>query len=155
MSILKSLDQYNDENVYFCDTIKNNVMSNGNFIRVLYCMPNFTMNGIYLHIPFKRVSYEKYYQKHKCTFDVAEHDDMIEKLARIEKAILARVSPTMAKKEPQYKVREQVANGCIKLHIPYLPHDTNNTSLVLKVSGIWETDQYYGLTYKFSRVEPI
>jgi hypothetical protein len=80
---------------------------------------------------------------------------MIEKLVRIEKAILARVSPTMAKKEPQYKVREQVANGCIKLQIPYIPHDTNNTSLVLKVSGIWETDQYYGLTYKFSRVEPI
>ena len=55
MSILKTLDQYNHNNLYFCDTIKNNVMPNGNFIRMLYCMNNFTMNGLYLHIPFINV----------------------------------------------------------------------------------------------------
>ena len=55
MSILKTLDQYNPNNLYFCDTIKNNVMPNGNFIRILYCMFNFTMNGVYLHIEQEKI----------------------------------------------------------------------------------------------------
>ena len=155
MSILKNLDQYNPDNLYFCDTIKNNVMSNGNFIRLLYCMSNFTMNGVYLHCPFKHVSHEKYYQKHKFVFDVEYHDDVIKKIIYIEKNILDRIKTGMDKKTPQYKVKEQVSNGCIKLHLATTSFDVKNVSLVLKISGIWETDLNYGLTYKFSRVESV
>ena len=61
----------------------------------------------------------------------------------------------MCNKTPQFKVKEQVTNGCIKLHLPNLAFDTKNVSLVLKISGIWETEFNYGLTYKFSRVEPV
>lgn len=152
MSILKSLDQYNQENLYFCDTIKNNVMPNGNFIRILYCMSNFTMNGVYLHISFKNVEYEKYYQKHKFMFDTEEHSDIIKKVVEIEKNILSRINGQMKDKTPQFKVKEQVINGCIKLHLSDLGFETKQVSLLLKISGIWETDTNYGLTYKFSRV---
>ena len=155
MSILKSIDQYNYNNLYFCDTIKNNVMPNGNFIRILYCMHNFTMNGVYLHIPFTNVSHEKYYQKYKFMFDIHEHKDMIYKLVNIEKDILDRVNIDNPQKTPQYKVREQIVNGCIKLHLNDTSFNTDNVSLVLKISGIWETDVNYGLTYKFSKVEQI
>lgn len=155
MSILKTLDQYNPTNLYFCDTIKNNVMPNGNFIRILYCMFNFTMNGIYLHIPFRNVEVEKYYQKHKFIFDKDEHSDIVKKIIDIEKNILFRIQGNMDNKSPQFKVKEQVTNGCIKLHLPDLTFDTKNVSLVLKISGIWETEFNYGLTYKFSRVEPV
>ena len=155
MSILKTLDQYNPTNLYFCDTIKNNVMPNGNFIRILYCMFNFTMNGIYLHIPFRNVEVEKYYQKHKFIFDKDEHSDIVKKIIDIEKNILNRIQGNMDNKSPQFKVKEQVTNGCIKLHLPDLMFDTKNVSLVLKISGIWETEFNYGLTYKFSRVEPV
>lgn len=155
MSILKSLDQYNSNNLYFCDTIKNNVMPNGNFIRILYCMFNFTMNGVYLHIPFQNVEIEKYYQKHKFIFDKEEHGEIVKKIIEIEKNILSRIHGAMENKTPQFKVKEQVNNGFLKLHLPDTIFDTKNVSLVLKISGIWETEFNYGLTYKFSRVEPV
>ena len=155
MSILKSLDQYNSNNLYFCDTIKNNVMPNGNFIRILYCMSNFTMNGVYLHIPFQNVEIEKYYQKHKFIFDKEEHSENVKKIIEIEKNILGRIHSAMENKTPQFKVKEQVNNGYLKLHLNDMNFDTKNISLVLKISGIWETEFSYGLTYKFSRVEPV
>ena len=58
----------------------------------------------------------------------------------------------MKDKTPQFKVKEQVINGCIKLHLSDLGFDTKQVSLLLKISGIWETDANFGLTYKFSRV---
>ena len=50
MNIVKNIDQYNDNFVYFCDPIKNNIMNNGNFIRILYSTSIFVLNGIYLNI---------------------------------------------------------------------------------------------------------
>lgn len=155
MSILKSLDQYNHNNLYFCDTIKNNVMPNGNFIRILYCMHNFTMNGVYLHIPFTNVNHEKYYQKYKFTFDTNLHKEVITKLVNIEKDILDKVKIDSSQKTAQYKVREQIVNGCIKLHLNDTSFNTDNVSLALKISGIWETELNYGLTYKFSKVDNV
>ena len=61
----------------------------------------------------------------------------------------------MENKTPQFKVKEQVNNGYLKLHLNDMNFDTKNISLVLKISGIWETEFSYGLTYKFSRVEPV
>ena len=113
------------------------------------------MNGLYLHIPFINVGHEKYYQKYKFTFDTHVHRNIITKLVNIEKDILDRTMIDSSQKTPQYKVREQLVNGCIKLHLNNTSFDTNNVSLALKISGIWETELNYGLTYKFSKVEQV
>ena len=48
MNIVKRIDQYDENNCFFCEPIKNNVMNDGNFIRIIYSTHNFTLNGIYL-----------------------------------------------------------------------------------------------------------
>jgi hypothetical protein len=53
-------------------------------------------------------------------------------------------------KIPQYKIFEQIVNGNIKIS-----NDIGNRSqcnLILKISGIWETDTHIGLTFKFSKI---
>jgi len=70
MNIVKTIDQYNDDCVYFCDPIKNNIMNDGNFIRILYSTPMFILNGIYLSISINQLTIEKYYNKYKCSFDI-------------------------------------------------------------------------------------
>ena len=53
-------------------------------------------------------------------------------------------------KTPQYKIYEQIKNGNIKMF-----NDIGNKSIcsfILKISGIWETQNNYGLTYKFIKV---
>ena len=50
-------------------------------------------------------------------------------------------------KMPQYKIYEQLRNGNIKIFTDV--GSKTLCSFILKISGIWETQHNYGLTYKF------
>jgi hypothetical protein len=65
MNIVKNIDQYNEDNVYFLEPIKNNIMNNGNFIRIIYSTSLFILNGIYVNINLNCVSVDKYYNKYR------------------------------------------------------------------------------------------
>ena len=145
MNIVKRIDQYNDNNLFFCDPIKNNVINEGNFIRILYSTPYFTLNGIFLLLNLNDIICEKYYLKYRCTFNVAMHKDIIEHLKIIEEDILKKYD--IKDKIIQFKIHEQLINGNIKVFTDI--GKKNSASFILKISGIWETQYNYGLTYKF------
>ena len=148
MNLVKKIEQYNEDNIFFCEPIKNNIMIEGNFIRILYSTCNITLNGIYLFIQLNDITSEKYYNKNKCTFNVNSHRELIEKIKVIEENILKKIE--INNKIPQFKIFEQLINGNIKFFC-----DTNtkfNNSFILKISGIWETQTNYGLTYKFTKI---
>ena len=131
--------------VFFCEPIKNNVMNDGNFIRIIYSTHNFTLNGIYLLLTLNDVSCEKYYTKYRCNFNVLNHKDIIDNLKIIEEDLLKKCE--IKDKIPQFKINEQLKNGNLKIFT-----DIGNKSVftfILKISGIWETQHNYGLTYKF------
>ena len=69
MNIVKNINQYNENNIYFCEPIKNNIMNEGNFIRILYSTYNVVLNGIYLLISLDDINCDKYYNKYKCNFN--------------------------------------------------------------------------------------
>ena len=148
MNIVKRLDQYDENNVYFCEPIKNNVMCDGNFIRVIYSTHNMVLNGIYLLIQLNDIILEKYYSKCKCIFNVNTHSELINNLRIIEENILKKLS--FKNKQPQYKIFEQINNGTIKIFGDV--QSKQNNLFILKISGIWETSQNYGLTYKFIKI---
>jgi hypothetical protein len=145
MNIVKNIEQYNENYVYFCEPIKNNIMNDGNFIRILYSTPLFILNGIYIKLNISYLSIEKYYNKFKYTFDIIQFKDIIEKLRLIEENLL--IKSNINGKIPLYKIYEQLKNGNIKVFSENF--DKHNTILLLKIAGIWETDSEYGLTYKF------
>jgi hypothetical protein len=148
MNIVKRLDQYNENYIYFCDPIKNNVMCEGNFIRILYSTNYVVFNGIYLLLQLNDVIFEKYYNKYKCIFNVNTHNFLIDKIKNIEENILKKIS--LHDKQPQFKIYEQIKNGNIKI---FGDNNLKNNSLyTLKISGIWETQNNYGLTYKFIKI---
>ena len=148
MNIVKKIEQYDDNNIFFCEPTKNNVMNEGKFIRILYSTHNFILNGIYLLITFNDISCEKYYTKYRCCFNVNTHIDIINNLKNIEENILKKYENI--NKLPQYKIYEQLRNGNLKIFT-----DIGNKticSFILKISGIWETEDKYGLTYKFIKI---
>jgi hypothetical protein len=148
MNIVKTLDQYNDDFVYFCDPIKNNIMTDAYFIRIIYSTPILVLNGIYTVININHITIEKYYNKYKCIFDVNLYKDLIDKLYTIEDNIIKKIN--IKGKIPQYKINEQLKNGSIKIFSDNIDKITNK--FLLKIAGIWETDMYYGLTYKFIKL---
>lgn len=146
MNIVKNIEQYNENNIYFCEPIKNNVMNNGNFIRIIYSNDIFILNGINLFLKLNDVVYEKYYNKFKCSFNLITQTRLIDNIKHIEEDLLRKVN--IQNKIPQFKIFEQLKNGNIKLFMENAENLTNG-DFMLKISGIWETDTNYGLTYKF------
>ena len=55
-----------------------------------------------------------------------------------------------ANKIAQFKIYEQMKNGNIKIFSDNI--EKTNNLFMLKISGIWETDHFYGLTYKFVKI---
>ena len=148
MNIVKRIDQYDENNVIFFEPIKNNIMNDGNFIRIIYSTHNVVLNGIYLLVTLNDITCEKYYAKYKCNFNIALNKDIIDNIKIIEEDIIKKYKS--ADKLPQYKIYEQLKNGNFKL---FADIDTRPIcSFILKISGIWETQYNYGLTYKFIKI---
>lgn len=148
MNIVKKIEQYDENYVYFCDPIKNTIMNEGTFIRILYSTNTMVLNGIYLLIQLNDMTIEKYYNKAKYSFNIVAHKDLIEKIRKIEENILKKAN--VYNKSPLFKIYEQLQTGCIKLF-----NDTTQSKIsglfILKISGIWENNNNYGLTFKFMK----
>lgn len=154
MNIVKTIEQYDSKKIYFCDPIKNNVIQDGNFIRILYFTENVSLNGVYLMVPLKNVSVERYYNKVKYLFDVEENRDIIEKIKRIEETILSKIassSQNIRSKNPQFNIYDNFIHQNIKMHMNnFMDSDSSSSHnyFILKISGVWSTEEQYGLTYK-------
>jgi hypothetical protein len=148
MNLVKLIEQYDNNNVIFCEPVKNNIMNNGNFIRILYSTPNMILNGVYLLVNLYDVHCEKYYNKYKCNFNISNHKDIIENIKIIEEDILKKFK---INKIPSFKIYEQFSSGYIKIFSDF--ENKPKYSFILKISGIWETQINYGLTYKFIKID--
>jgi hypothetical protein len=152
MNLVKKLNQYDDSYIIFCEPIKNNIMNDGNFIRILYSTNNFSLNGIYLFIDLKDVVCDRYYNKYKCSFNVNNHKDLIEKVKIIEENILKKLENVFYNKFSQNKIYEQLKNGYIKVFQEI--QNKTDVNFILKISGVWEVNSSFGLTYKFIHLSP-
>ena len=146
MNVIKSLYQFRPQDIYFCEPIANNIMDDGVFIRIIDSSPFCIINGLYLHMQLSQVTYDKHFNKFKCNFYIGDHIDMINRIKIIEECVLQK-APIAPHKTPQLKIHEQLCQGHIKLFTEEI--DPKNNQFVLKISGLWETSDAYGLTYKF------
>lgn len=145
MYLIKQLSQYDEKCVYFGEPIKNNIVSDGNFIRLLYSSDTIVLNGIYLEINFSESLLEKHYNKRKCVFSTLNNEGLINKLSEVELNLLNLIN--LPEKTKHRKLIEQLNTGNIKFICDTA--QPRKSRLILKISGIWETEHEYGLTFKF------
>jgi len=96
---------------------------------------------------FDNLHIEKYYNKYRYLFDINNNRDLINFVRNIEIDILTKIK---IDKTPQYKIYDQLKIGGVKIITDKI--ESNEESLILKISGIWETDTDYGITYKFINI---
>lgn len=151
MNIILDVDRFNINNIFFQNSVKNTIMDNCNFIRIIYSNDLFMLNGIFLKLNLNIKYSDKYFNKFKCGFDYDENKKVIDKISNIETYILCMMN--IPKKTAVYGIKEQFDNECIKL---FTNNDNKNNKieneLILKISGIWESDKQYGITYKFMTI---
>lgn len=154
VQLCKPVESISKNCIFFCEPIKNTVIDNSVFIRIIYSNENMSMNGIYINFSILVSSIEKYYNKHKCNFNVQtlENHCILAKIFALENEILNKMS--VDNKIKKFKIAEQMKLGFIRLFSNDLSIGTEKKTLtfILKISGVWENSTEYGLTYKFSTI---
>lgn len=143
-----NLSDYSISNIHLCESISNTVITNGNFTRILYSQEHFTMNGIHLNIIFDKCNIECMNNKYRCIIDNKKNISVINKIIEIENNILNLVNNTS--KNKVYNLTQQLNTGFIRLFIEKdILNTKGNNCFILKIAGIWEDAENYGITYKF------
>jgi hypothetical protein len=145
MYVVLDIADFNINNIFYQERVKNTVMDNSNFLRVNYSNELFILNGIFIKFALKLQTIEKSFNKFKCLFDIKNHNEIITQFAALEKHMMDKHSASS--KIPIYRISEQLNNGFLKIFNETACKETND--FILKIYGIWETECEYGLTYKF------
>jgi len=87
-----------------------------------------------------------YFKKIKVKYDITNNKDLLKFIFKVEENILNKY-PSLKKQKKI--IFDTMSTGSIKL-FPNDINDLNNgkNTFILKISGIWEDPQEYGLTYK-------
>ena len=150
MNLAIPTDQFNIDNVFFQEAIKNTIMTDSHFIRIIYSDELFMLNGICLEFTLPIISIDKSFNKFKCTFDKQLSNVVIKAIYKAEYDIIMKCSEKNKNKTPIFRISDQLKNGVIKV-INLCNSPTNNKKFIIKISGIWSNDLEYGLTYKFTQ----
>tara|TARA_B100001758_G_scaffold163721_1_gene141206 strand:- start:13336 stop:13812 length:477 start_codon:yes stop_codon:yes gene_type:complete len=150
MYISLNTNQYDINNVIISEKTKNNIMTNGDFFRLYYSTEDIILNGLHISFELKNISIEKYFNKIKCIFDNNDYNNnTVFLLKNIEKKLLERYRGI--NRECVYRIGEQLENKFIKIFDDNYINIKRYKSIkfVLKVSGIWSSQNEFGLTFRF------
>ena len=129
---------------------KPNIIMDGMFSRLLFTDTYFTLNSILIHVPFTHIHCRPSYTT-KMIVQFELHPDFVQKLILLEKELITkyiRFHPSTLNKQMQCSIKETLQTKKMKIH------EGNNTNIFfLKISGIWESDFHFGVTFKFIRGE--
>lgn len=128
MNLVLDKNNYNINNVYFYEPVKNTVMDDSKFIRIIYSDELVILNGLYLKLDMNDKNISKF-------------------LEIVEKNILNKysVNKNVIYKNKSIKIKEQL--------LFLLGKNNLDSKFLLKISGIWETNLTIGLTYKFISID--
>ena len=150
MNLAITTNQFNINNVFFQEAIKNTIMTDSNFIRIVYSDALMMLNGICLEFTLPIIYIDKSFNKFKCNFDKLLNHTLIQAICKAEYDILAKCSEKNTQKIPIYRISDQLRNGIIKV-INLSTTNSINKKFIVKISGVWSNDLEYGLTYKFTQ----
>ena len=141
-------------NIICFEKIKNNIMNNSYFYKLVYSDDICSFNGIFFAFKMKNINIEKYFNKLKCSISNSEHNIMqIKHICLLEEQILNKFKETLKGYTFKFRIKEQLSNMNIKLQNTNIHKYTNysNLTFLIKISGIWSSSdkKEAGLTFKF------
>jgi hypothetical protein len=149
MNIVIDIDNFNKDCVFLQEPVKNNIIDDSKFIRIIYSTNIFALNTFYTVFNLQIIQIENYFNKQKFVFNVKQNIKPIHQLKYIEETILEKIF--INNKKPVFRLYEQLNCGNIKLFKDNLKltKPYSDTEFIIKISGIWENEYEYGITYKF------
>lgn len=149
MNVILTHKQFNKNHIYFYEPIENTIMDNSQFIKLVYSTEDIIVNGLYLLMNISITSKENYFKKMKYNFDLNNNKELLGNLFRIEQEILMNYN--IPKKTKKLSIYESLSTGSLKIY-PFPESNKSSNNFILKISGVWENEREYGLTFKILSV---
>lgn len=148
MNVGVSLDDVSKFTTYYYPPVKNTVMDNSNFIRLVYSDAMMSLNSVYIEVPIIDVRAERHYNRSRFFFCPDQNARVIQDVRAVEERLLEGVGT--GRQRAQYRVSDQLRTGSLRVFANVDFKRQHGCIVLLKISGIWLTDTEKGLTYKFS-----
>ena len=103
MNISLNKEDFSIDNVYFNEPIRNSIIENSSFIRVIYSNELMAINGIYIKIDFDNVTKTNDFSKQKITININDNLKIINYIKSIEIEILEKINIERKKKYFSWK----------------------------------------------------
>jgi hypothetical protein len=160
MNIIIDISNYNLGYTYFLDS-KRNMVIEGTFSKIVYSNQYFTLNGIYIHLPFEVDSIDRNLKKYILKFYPSSkiNTPIVQELNRMEHKIIEYFKQMngINHKKSSYSLTKQLFSGSLKVYKDYTRNITSDSNItyVIIISGIWETCEEVGITYKVVESSPV
>jgi len=154
MNITLELNKIIISNIYFLEK-KKNIIMDGNFTKILYSNSWFTMNGLYVLFPIEVLSIDKNINKSILKFNPYQNNNItiIQEFVKLEQQILEYyVKLNNCKSKLSTNLLRQLYLGTLKIYKDFNLTDNKNLHYMIKISGVWETHENVGITYKVIEV---
>tara|TARA_Y100000389_G_scaffold190005_2_gene214407 strand:- start:7802 stop:8326 length:525 start_codon:yes stop_codon:yes gene_type:complete len=159
--IAEDIDNVNIYNLIISQASANSIIPESKYYKLLYSTNYLTFYSLYIEIKFKDISIN--HIDNFITINEIVNRDIIYKLKLLEINILKNLN--LSNKKCNYKLCECLDTNIIKYVNNYqnisTTHNKNmtntinnniisrNSNIILKISGIWESNNYYGISFKF------
>ena len=163
MNVVISTTEYNLSQIYFTEKKPNTHIPKSTFNRITYSTNDFIMNGVYIQFELYIRQIEQNFNSniYNSYFDpFHEHNDkLISIFQNIETGILEKwlrlenytATEPVLTRNMATDIIQQLRKGVISVWKNDLQYSDKPQfqHFIIKISGIWENDDGYGLTYKF------
>jgi hypothetical protein len=155
MNIILDISNFQIGYIFFLNP-KDNIIMDGIFSKIIYSNQYFTLNGIYLHFPIEPQSIDKMMNKTILKFYPSSPINLplMQELSRLEYRIIEyykQINQNKSSKKAMCLLTKMLYSGTLIL---YKENHFANTikdkkgQYVVKISGIWETSEEIGITFK-------
>lgn len=151
--ITEDIDNINTNDIIINKCINNSIIPNSKYYKIIYSNMFFSTYSLYININFNSIKLNL--NTNTIYIDNNYHNKVIiDKISYIEHTILNRF---IDKKNINYKLTELLNTRYIKYTNKYNNnvnlynncYQEYNKSIILKISGIWESNTSYGIIFKF------
>lgn len=154
MNLVLPINHYSNNHIHLLDS-KQNIITDGIFTKIIFSNQLFAMNGLFLFFPIDTENIINSNGRYFINFNPnsTHNTDIINQVFSIEDEILNLYKKTnQVNKKKIFVLNNQLFTGNIKVYKDN--YDSNddifysNKLFILKISGIWENDNEFGITYK-------
>lgn len=150
MNIVLDLSQVEIINIHLMET-KKNIIIDGKFTKIMYSDQFISFNGLFIFFPLQHNKIDKLNNKNIFYFNIQQNSVLLKQTIDMEKLMIEKyMNEYNISKKIVLSLNNQLNTGKFKLYNEMNKINKHmNSNIVLKISGIWETEDEIGIAYKF------